>query len=1219
MSGPAQDDSGFTTAKDTPLLLDPSQLLVNDPAGTSFLGLGDATGGTVSQDENGNIVFTPNANYTGTASFEYYALDDLGEFSIATVTLSVTAANAAPVATNDSGFSTTEDTPVIISASTLLQNDTDGDGDALTLAGVSDAVGGTVAINAQGNVVFTPNANYNGAASFSYTVSDGNGGNSTATVSLTVTPVNDAPVANANTFSATEDTAITLTPAQLLGNDSDVEGNALTLSGVSNAVNGTVSINGAGNVVFTPAANFFGAASFQYSISDGQGGFSTATVTLNVAAVNDKPIVVNDSFSGSEDTALVLTSAQLLANDSDIEGSALTVLAVSSAVNGTVSKDGAGNITFIPAANYSGPASFQYVARDAQGAINTGTVSLSIAPVNDIPTATDDSGFYTVVDNGYPTGIFQIDTAALLANDTDLEGNAISVASVTSGTGGTVQLAGGIVYFQPDSGFVGEATFTYTVTDGMTGQPHDNVGTVTITVLPDGIMLNTIGQQAASGLGDTSDLVAADFNGDGVADIVTREGVIFGEDGELTTSLDGGSVGTATAAEFLALAGGTIGGQHVADLNGDGAADILRVEYNGNYDAVVRIYNGGSGADATADTELDLPFEGPGWHTVASGDFNGDGYLDLVIADGVDRSNDFYTPVGEHPAIGLWLGSATGFDAAPDAIGATGLDNQTSNHTYFEVVGMLDFNGDGYDDIVTQAWNFGEPQPGITRVTFGNAAGTFATDFTSGAGGMILENAPVLPGENATLQVGDVNGDGIDDMVVGGMVLFGNSSYGAGDSLDVATELNGRNGILLSAMTLPLLVADLNNDGIDDVVGGSTSYSTGYSVGILWGGEDGYSSATEFTSGTGDVIALTGVGIGTGLAAADLDGDGLIDLAIGMADGTIQVVNGTELSVYAAEGAGNDILIGTPDGDVLIGRGGNDSLLGQNGNDTLYGGSGIDFVDGGDGADTLYGGSGNDNVYGGTGNDTLYGGAGDDRLMGGTGADTMDGGDGSDIYDVDNIGDVVSDSGTTGVDSVGVTFSASLASFSGIENILLNGSTNIDATGNAGANLLGGNGGNNLLTGAGGDDILFGGAGSDTYMVGRGDGIDSVYQASFGAQPGIPGSPPTPTDFATTTDTLRFGSGVAFDQLWFSHVGNDLRIDVIGETASSVLLKDWYTDASRRVDVIETVDGGHALTSDNVEALVAAMASYTAPTAGEFTLNSQLANDLQPVFATTWA
>src|SRR4030095_3629721 len=122
----------------------------------------------------------------------------------------------------------------------------DVDGNALSITSVGGATHGSVALS-NGNVVFTPASNYNGPASFTYTVSDGNGGTSTATVNVTVNAANDAPVANGNAVSTSEDTALTIVPATLLVNDTDVDGDTLTITSVQGAVNGTVALVG-GNV-----------------------------------------------------------------------------------------------------------------------------------------------------------------------------------------------------------------------------------------------------------------------------------------------------------------------------------------------------------------------------------------------------------------------------------------------------------------------------------------------------------------------------------------------------------------------------------------------------------------------------------------------------------------------------------------------------------------------------------------------------------------------------------------------------------------------------------------------------------------------------------------------------------------------------------------------------------------------------------------------------------
>src|SRR5262249_54438740 len=248
-----------------------------------------------------------------------------------TDSVTVTLAVSQPVAANDT-VSATEDTPLVIAPATLLANDVDGN--ALTILSVQGATHGTVGLS-NGNVVFTPAANYNGPASFTYTVSDGQGGTATATVNVNVAAVNDAPVAGNDTVSATEDTPLVLAPAALLGNDSDVDGNTLTILSVQGATHGTVALSN-GTVVFTPAANYNGPASFTYTVNDGQGDTATATVNVNVAAVNDAPVAGNDSMAAAAGTPLVLAPAALLVNDSDADGNTLTIASVQGATHSTV-------------------------------------------------------------------------------------------------------------------------------------------------------------------------------------------------------------------------------------------------------------------------------------------------------------------------------------------------------------------------------------------------------------------------------------------------------------------------------------------------------------------------------------------------------------------------------------------------------------------------------------------------------------------------------------------------------------------------------------------------------------------------------------------------------------------------------------------------------------------------------------------------------------------
>src|SRR5439155_130344 len=168
-----------------------------------------------------------------------------------------------------------------------LDNDSDVDGDSLTITSVT-VTNGTAVIVGGTNVLFTPATNFNGTATIGYSISDGNGGTASALITVTVSPANDAPVAADDAASTAEDVPVTISP---LDNDSDVEGDSLTITSVT-ATNGTAVIVGGTNVVFTPATNFNGTATIGYSISDGNGGTNSALITVTVGAANDPPVAV---------------------------------------------------------------------------------------------------------------------------------------------------------------------------------------------------------------------------------------------------------------------------------------------------------------------------------------------------------------------------------------------------------------------------------------------------------------------------------------------------------------------------------------------------------------------------------------------------------------------------------------------------------------------------------------------------------------------------------------------------------------------------------------------------------------------------------------------------------------------------------------------------------------------------------------------------------------
>ncbi len=161
---------------------------------------------------------------------------------------------------------TAEDTAATVA---VLANDTDLDGDTVVVSAATTPAHGTAVVNPDGTITYTPAANYHGADSFSYTVGDGNGGTGSATVSVTVTPTNDGPVAVADAATTAEDTAVSIA---VLTNDSDLDGDTLTVSAATTPAHGTAAVNPDGTITYTPAANYHGADSFSYTIGDGNGG-----------------------------------------------------------------------------------------------------------------------------------------------------------------------------------------------------------------------------------------------------------------------------------------------------------------------------------------------------------------------------------------------------------------------------------------------------------------------------------------------------------------------------------------------------------------------------------------------------------------------------------------------------------------------------------------------------------------------------------------------------------------------------------------------------------------------------------------------------------------------------------------------------------------------------------------------------------------------------------
>jgi len=347
--------------------------LRNDPSNPAL----DAAIGGTETDQRGVAAFDAVAG-TGDSGNNR----DIGAYELS--------ANAphAPVAADDA-FTGPEDTE--ITGNVLADNgagaDSDADNDVLSvIAGTfATAQGGSVTLNADGSFSYLPVANFNGTDSFDYRVTDGTLSD-TGTVTLTVTPVPDAPVAIDDAFTGRQDTQISgnVLADNGAGADYDPDGEAPTAveMSVANLGGGGITINEDGSFIYAPAAGFTGTESFTYQIRDLGGLTDTGRITFTVVP-NAAPVATADGYSLDEDTTLAIAAPGVLANDSDANGDALSAILVNDVTHGTLTLNGDGSFSYMPDANYNGADSFTYKTNDGLVDSNTVTVDLTVNPVAD--------------------------------------------------------------------------------------------------------------------------------------------------------------------------------------------------------------------------------------------------------------------------------------------------------------------------------------------------------------------------------------------------------------------------------------------------------------------------------------------------------------------------------------------------------------------------------------------------------------------------------------------------------------------------------------------------------------------------------------------------------------------------------------------------------------------------------------------------------------------
>jgi hypothetical protein len=532
--GTITNDDYTPQANDDGSVLSPITLTEDDPNGVTTNVLSNDTGlgdtpvtvqvttppgkGTTTVNPDKTITYEPNANQNGPDTYSYAVTDSDGQTSTATVYLQITAVNDAPTISDIPDQGTEEDTETSDIGFTV--------GDVETLAALLTVTGSSsnTALVPDDNITFgglganrtvrvTPTPDESGTATITVNVSDG-AATTSDTFVLTVNATNDAP--NAVDDTATADEGGPDVTISVLANDGDVDEDTLTITNNTQPPAGEGSVTCSNtNCTFTPDANFNGTTGFDYTISDGNGGADTATVTVNVAATDDAPVAGNDSYVLDEDGTLNVGAPGVLENDTDVDDllgpvTALTAAVVNGPNNGTLTLNGNGSFTYAPSANYNGSDSFAYeVCDDALVPLcDEGTVTINVSAVNDAPsfdlpanpnqTVDEDAGAQTV--SGFATNV--------LAGAADESAQVVSFA-VTNDNNAlfsnqpAISPSGALNYTStPDASGTAEVTVRTTDDGGTTNGGEDESAlqsfTITVNAVNDTPAITLSGPSAAN-------------------------------------------------------------------------------------------------------------------------------------------------------------------------------------------------------------------------------------------------------------------------------------------------------------------------------------------------------------------------------------------------------------------------------------------------------------------------------------------------------------------------------------------------------------------------------------------------------------------------------------------------------------------------------------------------------------------------------------------------
>lgn len=436
--------------------------------------LENAPDGAVIDPVAGVFTWTPGVDM-GTNDYTFQVcVTDIAIKVCTDVTVTVNDIPVDPVAVDDA-YTTDEDVALTVEAPGVLANDTDPDSPVLTAVLEEGPTHGTLELNANGSFTYTPELNYHGTDSFTYKASDGTNESNIATVTITINPVNDAPVALDDAYTVAEDAVLTVPAAEgVLANDYDVDGDALAPTLRTNVSHGVLVLLSDGSFTYTPEADFFGTDSFTYTLlshpnTQDKGWTDWATVTITVTPVNDAPVL--DEIP--DFTIFTLEELSFIATASDVDDTELTFSLVDAPEGATIDHE-TGEFTWTPTVEQVGEHEIELCVSDGE-LEDCQTFKVTVLPLNQAPIAVEDA--YEVAQDG----VLSVAAPGVLENDSDPEDAELTAELVTTTQFGTLILnPNGSFIYVPNESYAGLDSFTYKAFDG---ELYSEEVTVTITVI----------------------------------------------------------------------------------------------------------------------------------------------------------------------------------------------------------------------------------------------------------------------------------------------------------------------------------------------------------------------------------------------------------------------------------------------------------------------------------------------------------------------------------------------------------------------------------------------------------------------------------------------------------------------------------------------------------------------------------------------------------------